>query len=1077
MTRFFRSPSVLIAVSLLLLSFNLLIPSAPVEAAIPGLAGGYFQNFDTLANTGTSNTWVNEEAGTPTLSGWYAYANGSPTGQYRTSTSPASGSLYSFGSSGSTERALGSLASPSTGTLHYGLQLTNNTEETINSLYIEYRGEQWFSGSNASEHRLIFEYQVDAPGFLTGVWTPFVPLDFVSPITGATTGSAIDGNDFLNSYTPNGVIPVEIPPDSSLWIRWADINDDENDHGLAIDDLVVTVGGTVVTPSATPVPPTSTPTPITGTPVSPTPGPSPTNTPELPCTAPDRIYELQEGGSKHNPSATPSASRTVAGVVVGDYQTGLDGFYIQDETGDGNAATSDGIFVYDPAPLLLDVTVGQRVIVTGSTSEFSGETQITAQSVTTCGGSVNLTPVTVALPISSLSLYENYEGMLVTIVDASTGPLTVSETFTLARFGEIVVSSGGRLFQPTSYAAPGSAALAAQELNDRRRIVIDDGQNGTPANGAVPYIPTTETEFRLGFTTPSITGILEYGFNVYRIQPTTSIIWTTSNPRPLTPPAVAESDVRAATLNLLNFFNGDGAGGGFPTSRGANTPQEFTRQRPKTVAAIVGLNVDILALNELENDDTAAQYSAVEELVDSINAVAGANTYTFIDTGIVGTDQIRVGILYKPAVVQPVGGFSLLSTPPFSDSRPSLAQLFEHVGSGERFYVVANHFKSKGCGGAAGADQDQGDGQGCYNATRVQMSQLLADWIAIDAYFDADHDVLILGDLNSYAMENPISTLKSLGYTNLIEKFASTGEIPYSYVFSGQSGTLDYAFANTTFLPQIVGAADWHINADEPIGRDYNDDVITSGEFSADFRQPYLYQPNGFRVSDHDPLVVSIRFDGPLLTETPPSSTGTSVPASSTPNTEVTPTATQAANQTATPTGTVVAGVDLIVNGGFELKVNGEPQLDPWKLKNGSRDKIICDKSPSIAFEGHCAFRFKGGLFENAKLSQAIDLTSFIPQAGDTIRFGIRYHLPKPENRLEVKTVVKYIDPQQLPGMVKQTLAQTAGYQHFTGEITFTGAALKAVDVRLSHKSTKGKAYIDAVKLEVLSAAPLISLP
>lgn len=1068
--RVFRAPPVFLLAALMLLSFSLLNPAATVEAAVPGLSGGYTQNFDTLANTGDGNSWVNEEMGLVTLPGWRIISfNGAPPSTYRTSNSQTNGSIYSWGSDGSSERALGSITSGSQPMYHYSVQLDNDTDTVITAVTVSYRGEQWvIGGSNNALNSLTFDYQVNAAGINQGTWTSVPALDFVSPKTASAARAANDGNSPGSFTNLNATINLTLQPGASLWLRWTDIDNIGSDHGLAIDDLVVTINGAPV-PTQTPAAPTETPAAPTQTPII------PTNAPGTPgaCSAPDRIYELQEGGAKHNPSSSPSPVRTVSGVVVGDFQTGLEGFYIQDPVGDGNPATSDGIFVYDPPPLLAEVSVGQRVIVTGSTIEFKGdsdalsETEIIAQSVTICDATpVAVTPIVISLPIADLSLYERYEGMLVQIVDASSGPLTVSETFTLARFGEVVVSSGGRLFQPTMYTAPGTAALDAQALNDRRRILIDDGQNGTPANGSVPYIPATDTAFRLGFTTQNIVGILEYSFNNYRVQPTMPIAWTPANPRPAAAPVV-ESDVRIAAMNVLNFFNGDGAGGGFPTSRGADTSDEFARQKTKTAAAIMGLNADIIVLNEIENDNPSTQYAAIEELTDAVNSLAGGSPYTFIDMGVVGTDVIRISILYRPAAVQPVGGYAMLSTSPFSDSRPSVAQLFEHTASGERFYIIGNHFKSKGCSDATGADRDQNDGQSCYNATRIQMSNLLADWIAADTYFDADPDVLIVGDLNAYALEDPIETLKTRGFVNLVEAFLNSGEIPYSFTFSGQSGTLDYAFASVSMVPQIVGAADWHINADEPIGRDYNDDVTTSGEFN-EYRQPYLYQPNAFRSADHDPLLMSIRFDGPAA---PPTSTPSIPPATS----EGTATPTVPA---ATPTPTQIAALNLIVNDGFEARdANQKPELSPWTLRNGSRDKVICDKTPSIAFQGTCAFRFKGGDFERAALIQKIDLAALDLSPGDTLKFSVAYHMPKEKAQLKVKAIVAYTDPQQPKGSVKQTLGQTAGYQQFSGDITLRDAPVKTIKVKLTHQSPKGKAFVDAVRLEVIPTAGLVGLP
>ena len=104
---------------------------------------------------------------------------------------------------------------------------------------------------------------------------------------------------------------------------------------------------------------------------------------------------------------------------------------------------------------------------------------------------------------------------------------------------------------------------------------------------------------------------------------------------------------------------------------------------------------------ELENDDTDAEYGAIEDLVDGLNEANGEGTYDFVDTGVIGTDEIRVGILYQPARVTPVGDFAILDSsvdPRFIDTRnrPSLAQTFEANGDGAVFTAVVNHLKSKG---------------------------------------------------------------------------------------------------------------------------------------------------------------------------------------------------------------------------------------------------------------------------------------------------------------------------------------------------------------------------------------------
>ncbi len=109
-------------------------------------------------------------------------------------------------------------------------------------------------------------------------------------------------------------------------------------------------------------------------------------------------------------------------------------------------------------------------------------------------------------------------------------------------------------------------------------------------------------------------------------------------------------------------------------------------------------------------------------------------------------------------------------------------------------------------------------------------ANLLTDWLASDPTGTGDPDALIVGDLNSYAMEDPITAIKNAGYTNLIYQYG--GPDAYSYVFDGQWGYLDHALSNASLTPQVTGVADWHINADEPSVLDYNTDFKTANLIS-----------------------------------------------------------------------------------------------------------------------------------------------------------------------------------------------------------------------------------------------------
>jgi hypothetical protein len=170
--------------------------------------------------------------------------------------------------------------------------------------------------------------------------------------------------------------------------------------------------------------------------------------------------------------------------------------------------------------------------------------------------------------------------------------------------------------------------------------------------------------------------------------------------------------------------------------------------------------------------------------------------------------------------------------------------VFQENANGREVTLVVNHFKSKSspCDG----DPDVLDGQGNCNRTRIAAAQRLLEWLATDPTGTGNDRILILGDLNAYAKEDPIAVFEGEGYVNLVDRFL--GSEAYSFVFDGQSGYLDHALANRTLAPFVTGTAEWHINADEPIALDYN----------TEFNQPLLYRPDRFRSADHDPVIVGL---------------------------------------------------------------------------------------------------------------------------------------------------------------------------------------------------------------------------
>jgi hypothetical protein len=344
-----------------------------------------------------------------------------------------------------------------------------------------------------------------------------------------------------------------------------------------------------------------------------------------------------------------------------------------------------------------------------------------------------------------------------------------------------------------------------------------------------------------------------------------------ANPRPATPDDVG-GRLKVASFNVLNYFatvdetssddSGPCAPSGTEDCRGADSDEERERQLAKIVAALETIDADVFGLIEIQNDEG----EATKQIVDALNAATAPGTYDYIRTGEIGTDAIKQAFLYKTSTVRPVGDFDLLTSeddPRFDDTRnrPALIQTFEESATGERLTVAVNHLKSKGSGCGAGDDSPQ-DGSGNCDGTRTQAAEALADHLAKDPTGSGDPDFLVIGDLNSYAMERPITTLEDSGFVDLLER--SEGLESYGYVFDGLLGHLDHALATVPLAAQVTGAGGWKINADEVPLFDYNDDVRDVGEasFERESSALPLYEPNAYRSSDHDPVVVGLRLGG-----------------------------------------------------------------------------------------------------------------------------------------------------------------------------------------------------------------------
>ncbi len=537
-----------------------------------------------------------------------------------------------------------------------------------------------------------------------------------------------------------------------------------------------------------------------------------------------------QGDGPHSPLAGQPVAFTA--TVSADFRTGLGGLFVQDR-GDGNPATSDGLFVRPAEGFAFPdgLAAGRQCRFQGRLVEdkrgADGVTTLLAERIDRCRDAAPV-PARVldALPAD----WEALEGMRVRI-DA---PLTVTGTDAIDRYGELAVSFDGRQWQPSEVARPGSPEHAAAAARNARQLLLLDDGSGQRDPAGIAWLDGREAP-RVGDRMRGVEGVVDRDHGSWRLQlDTVPVIERGDRP----PPPQVPGNVRVAAFNLENLFNGDGHGGGFPTPRGARTPQALDAQLAKLVATIRGLDPDVAALMELENDGYGED-SSLARLVRELNA-DGAQ-WRYVDAGHgPGTDTIRVGIVYRGDRLVARGKPAVLEGGPFGErSRVPLAQAFRRKGGKQDFVVVANHLKSKGCSEAEGADADRKDGQGCWNALRLDSAQRLDAWLRSAPLGKGRDRVVVLGDFNAYAMEDPVRWLREQG--GWTDAFAAAGvERPYSYVYQGLSGRLDHALLSPALVPHLRGAAEWHVNADEPDAAGYAGRNV----------------PGPWRSSDHDPLLL-----------------------------------------------------------------------------------------------------------------------------------------------------------------------------------------------------------------------------
>ncbi len=611
-----------------------------------------------------------------------------------------------------------------------------------------------------------------------------------------------------------------------------------------------------------------------------------------------RIHDLQ--GISHRSPSNGSTVTNIPGIVTAVRNNG---FFFQepDATVDADLRTSEGMFVFtSSAP---SVTVGDAVLVSGTLTEFvpGGATSGNLSTTEITGPMLTITSIGNTLPsptvigvggrvppsqvidndatgsvdtsgvfepaTDGIDFYESLEGMRVQV----NGAVAVAPTNS---FGEIIVL-GDNGINATGRTARGGIHVQAGDFNPER-IFIDDAIISGP-----PQVNTGDQ-----FTAP-IVGVLDYNFGNFKLLNTSALpaVNPINQPREVTSLVASPNQLTIAAYNVENLDPGDGT-------------------RFAALAQLMVNNMgspDIFSLEEVQ-DNSGASNNGVLDADQSLNTLisaiqaAGGPTYSFrqinpapgnLDGGEPG-GNIRVAFLYNPSRVQFVdrpGGDATTATTvvsgangpqltfspgrvdpnnsAFNSSRKPLAG--EFVFNGRTFFVVANHFNSKG------GDQPLfGVSQPPVLSSEVQRNQQAT---VVNAFVDSilslspQANVVVLGDLNDFEFSTPLAILKGNDLINLVERVPAADR--YSFIFDGNSQVLDHILVSSS-LEGIAEQDFVHIDPE------------------------YLDAP-----SDHDAMVVRFTFAAPVIT-------GFS-PLSGTPGTVVTITGTELTGTTAVTVNGVAA--------------------------------------------------------------------------------------------------------------------------------------------------------------------------
>jgi len=579
---------------------------------------------------------------------------------------------------------------------------------------------------------------------------------------------------------------------------------------------------------------------------------------------------------------------TLSGVLTADFMEARKGFMLQMTTEEAAAApaelanVSEGLYVYcsNSCPVG-QAAEGDYVTITASTTVFNEQFGVQVNfmqlnKVETCetktaivnevSGIALCKPVNVVtftFPHASHDGFIQIDGMLVNIDNE----LTVTSNYDL-KYGSLVLSSAGLLRAPTMVVPAGDEAEALSEQNAARMIKLDDSSSAAcPSSGFPAVGGENSTVAGDVFTSNTFqaTAVIGIDYSDWSLLPTKAGLEYVPDkvingeryetfPEDYPVNDASTGALRISSLNVLNYFTELGCS----ACRGADTEEEFARQKIKTFNSIKYLDAAVFGLQELQNDGGVT----LNEFVTSLNEFLGTpGKYAAVETGAVGTDAITCAIIYQPAFVEPVGDFQVLEYEALGAngfSRPSIAQSFKVAGAsetGDVFTVVNSHLKSK----SSQCDEDISGadygvrvfGEGNCGAVRLEHVKQLITWLSTDPTGVNSNLVALLGDLNSHRFDRSVVQLVTVGE---FESLADSIPDAFSYQFSGEWSTLDYFMASEELSTKCGNTLEWHINSIESLLLGYD------AHSCSDAVETLFDATSPLRGSDHDPLIAVCNF-------------------------------------------------------------------------------------------------------------------------------------------------------------------------------------------------------------------------